>query len=432
MNTTETADSFSGLMQVITKRRTIRSFISKPIEEEALRKCLEAGHWAPSACNRQLWEFVVVDDPKIIRKLESITQQPTAHAIYIAIFYDLTKELPGSRLGDVQSAAIAAQNLMLVAHSLGYGTKMMAGLNSPESIGRLLKAPKGVEVVSLIAFGHPAQIPSPPSRGPLREIVHRNRFHIDKMRYPNHLDAYLWDEDEVVRLQRGVVRHGGHIGFFRSSVEDDLLHESLAPIRLESQWRALFLFPYSARYINPLKESFPQTKMELLCQSEDNGYYISSELKHSLPIHVGGFTQSGLTASSYDALLLLDSGIHLPRLDKTLAEIYRLLKAEGVLYISMPSSKSPLLLKLWRERLAVSLTRIPYWRVGPIHPLNPKEMSKMLAEAGFQIGERYFVSVERDEPQTIMGKLKLAVIRFLRKMNPAYHDLMLFKAFKAK
>ncbi|GAH83250.1 unnamed protein product, partial [marine sediment metagenome] len=135
MNTTETADSFSGLMQVITKRRTIRSFISKPIEEEALRKCLEAGHWAPSACNRQLWEFVVVDDPKIIRKLESITQQPTPHAIYIAIFYDLTKELPGSRLGDVQSAAIAAQNLMLVAHSLGYGTKMMVGLNSPESIG---------------------------------------------------------------------------------------------------------------------------------------------------------------------------------------------------------------------------------------------------------------------------------------------------------
>ena len=53
------------LLDAIRGRRTIRHYSDRSIEEDVLDQILEAAQWAPSACNRQLWEFVVVDDEKI-------------------------------------------------------------------------------------------------------------------------------------------------------------------------------------------------------------------------------------------------------------------------------------------------------------------------------------------------------------------------------
>ncbi|MFC2038199.1 nitroreductase family protein [Chloroflexota bacterium] len=54
--------------EAIEKRRTVRGFTGG-VSEEMLRKLLVAGSKAPSAGNRQPWEFIVVDDPAIIEKI---------------------------------------------------------------------------------------------------------------------------------------------------------------------------------------------------------------------------------------------------------------------------------------------------------------------------------------------------------------------------
>ncbi len=51
---------------VIEQRRTVRVF-KKGIQEEQLQRIFIAGAKAPSAGGRQPWEFILIEDPEIIR-----------------------------------------------------------------------------------------------------------------------------------------------------------------------------------------------------------------------------------------------------------------------------------------------------------------------------------------------------------------------------
>ena len=54
-------------MNSIFTRRSIREYDSCPVEQEKLERILRAGMQAPSAMNRQPWEFLVVKNPEMIR-----------------------------------------------------------------------------------------------------------------------------------------------------------------------------------------------------------------------------------------------------------------------------------------------------------------------------------------------------------------------------
>ncbi|MEM2608352.1 MAG: nitroreductase family protein [Thermoproteota archaeon] len=51
------------------RTRSIRKYMDKPVEKEKLLRILEASRLAPSAVNRQPWDFIVVTDPEIRKKL---------------------------------------------------------------------------------------------------------------------------------------------------------------------------------------------------------------------------------------------------------------------------------------------------------------------------------------------------------------------------
>ncbi|TLN14528.1 nitroreductase, partial [bacterium] len=58
-----------SVLDVIKARGSIRSYKDKPIPKQALLDILEAARMAQSAANRQPWEFIVVTDPAIKKKL---------------------------------------------------------------------------------------------------------------------------------------------------------------------------------------------------------------------------------------------------------------------------------------------------------------------------------------------------------------------------
>ena len=55
----------------IKERRSIRRFKQKDIEEEKISILLDAMRWAPSAGNRQPWEFIIVKNKELLSKIAS-------------------------------------------------------------------------------------------------------------------------------------------------------------------------------------------------------------------------------------------------------------------------------------------------------------------------------------------------------------------------
>jgi len=163
-------------MKLLKGRRSIRRYRDEPVPDDLLETVLEAGRWAPSASNRQPWDFVVVRDPEIRAAVAE-------HAAYFFIKWAHVEEAPViiALCGDARNPVyrqflhedigLAGSQMMLQAAALDLGTCWVGGLDR-DAIGQILKVPSHVEVVGLLTLGFPAEDPEPPARKPLSQIVH--------------------------------------------------------------------------------------------------------------------------------------------------------------------------------------------------------------------------------------------------------------------
>ncbi len=111
------------VIEAIKNRRSVRRFEDRPVPEELIKKIIEAGQWAPSACNRQDWKFIIIDSQEV---KERILRDTTAYFVGKAPLLILV--LYSNRTDNLEykdhllSAAMAIQNMQLAAYSLGLGS----------------------------------------------------------------------------------------------------------------------------------------------------------------------------------------------------------------------------------------------------------------------------------------------------------------------
>ncbi|MGC8812595.1 MAG: nitroreductase family protein [Candidatus Aenigmatarchaeota archaeon] len=150
------------MIEAIRKRRSIRKFQKKEVEEEKLEEILKAAMYSPSAMHRRPWEFVVVRNQEIKEKLAKAT--PFCSFIKDAPVVLVIAAKPGilSRFW-VEDCAIAAENIYLEATNQGLGTcfcQIMGGKSvslkdSEEYVREVIKAPKSVRILCLMPIGYP-------------------------------------------------------------------------------------------------------------------------------------------------------------------------------------------------------------------------------------------------------------------------------------
>ncbi len=169
--------SDNDVLKAIRDRTSIFRFQEDPVTDEKLEMVLEAGRWAPSYANSQPWTFIVVRDEDKRRALGGLVQR-----IAIARRGNIGMTSPG--IGNapvviaiavdpwrdskhfVEAGAIAAQNMALMASSLGLGT-FWAGVFDMEGrrrsiegkVKKLLSIPREMRVVALLPLGIPAYSP---------------------------------------------------------------------------------------------------------------------------------------------------------------------------------------------------------------------------------------------------------------------------------
>lgn len=145
------------LTKVILERRSIRSYdANQVITEDDLRKILMAAMYAPSAMNKQPWDFIVVQDKHVLEQIRQV--HPYAGFIVdagtaIAVCGNTNESYGKYAPIDV---ALATQNLMLSAHDLGYGTCYCGTYSDEAWVGQIksmLNVPDFVEMYGLIVVG---------------------------------------------------------------------------------------------------------------------------------------------------------------------------------------------------------------------------------------------------------------------------------------
>ena len=165
----------------IRARRNVRTYREDPIPAADLDRIAEAGWRAPSASNRQHWNFIVVTDREQLRKLSTVWQGArhiAGAAAAIALVVPQSDE-DRVRLTSRYDLGQATYAMMLAAADLGIGTGH-SSVGDQELARELLGVPGDHDVAFLLGIGYPADRPlrpiAKPDRRPVGEVIHRGRW----------------------------------------------------------------------------------------------------------------------------------------------------------------------------------------------------------------------------------------------------------------
>ena len=161
--------------QCIRSRLTVRNFKPDPVPERVIRRMLQAARWAPSARNRQPWNFVIVQNPDTLEQIGGIASSGGfigGAPLAVAVVMD--------RGGRPEfDAGRSLQQMELAAWSQGVGG-CTAGVRGEENekVKELLGIPEDKDLVTVVAFGYPTDEAAAKTklRKPIPEFAHREKF----------------------------------------------------------------------------------------------------------------------------------------------------------------------------------------------------------------------------------------------------------------
>ena len=147
-------------MPVIYDRVSIRKYEDRPIEEEKITEILRAAMQAPSACNQQPWEFYVVTNKELLKKLSEVSRYAgMTKDAPVAIVSAYRKECEVPEYGQID-LSIAMENLWLETTQQGLGGVWLGIAPNEErmkKVEEILDIPDSLRAFAIFPFGYPAQ-----------------------------------------------------------------------------------------------------------------------------------------------------------------------------------------------------------------------------------------------------------------------------------
>jgi len=150
-------------------RRSIRAYRHGDVPDAVIRFGLELANAAPSAGNLQAREFIVVTEASVKKALSEAAlgqEGPIAAPVCVVFCANLERiESYGRRGSDLyvlQDVAASIENFLLYIHSQGFGAVWIL--------------PHYIRPLAIVPVGIPGEVPSPPSKRPLDEMVHRETW----------------------------------------------------------------------------------------------------------------------------------------------------------------------------------------------------------------------------------------------------------------
>ena len=173
-----------NLLSLLIKRRSIRKYKNKKVEQEKIEKIIQAALLSPSSQANYPWQFIVIDDKKLLSQLSFSKMHGSVFLSNAPLGIVVTADQNQSDVW-IEDTSIASTFIMLTAHWLGLGScwiqirkRMHSETKTAEEYTReILKIPENINVLSIIALGYPDEEKIPKSENELLyERVFYNSF----------------------------------------------------------------------------------------------------------------------------------------------------------------------------------------------------------------------------------------------------------------
>lgn len=161
------------VVKAICERRSVRHFLDASVDRKLIMEALQAASWAPSGLNNQPWRFALVWDSEVKEKLAGLTRYSATlrgSAVLVLVFLDHDGSY--DYVKDCQAVGACIQNFLLAIHANGLGAVWIGEiLKNKEQIPPLLSLPDRLELMAVVAVGHPAHHNQTSHRRPLEELI---------------------------------------------------------------------------------------------------------------------------------------------------------------------------------------------------------------------------------------------------------------------
>lgn len=165
-------------MNTILSRKSIRKYKDRKVSDDIVEELLRAGMQAPSAGNEQPWEFIVLRDKKIMKKITEFhpySKMLLNTDVAIVVCGDKGKE----KFKDlwIQDCSAATENILIAAEDKGLGAVWLGVYPMEDRVDALkilLNLPDSVFPLSIIPIGYPDEQRETVSR------FNKSRIHYDR------------------------------------------------------------------------------------------------------------------------------------------------------------------------------------------------------------------------------------------------------------
>lgn len=168
-------------LDIIQERKSVRHFEQENVSEDDVNTILKAAMAAPTAGNKQPWEFIVIKNRE---KLDNLAEylpygkflKRAPLAIIVAGNLDRTFDGEEKDLW-VQDTSAATENLLLAAEAIGLGAVWTAVYPMKErikNVSEFLKLPKNIVPLNVVIIGHPAGVESPKDKTKFEYVHYEN------------------------------------------------------------------------------------------------------------------------------------------------------------------------------------------------------------------------------------------------------------------
>jgi nitroreductase len=190
--------------ELISGRKSIRSFEDRSIDNDTLNVLFEAARWAPSSRNEQPWRFLVAKRGSnsfntmastLTESNKTWAQKSSALVLVLSKIRFTDPDVPNSH--SLFDTGLAVANFSFQAQAYGISLHQMGGFH-PAAVREKFGVPEGFEPVVIIALGYKGSPDALPDHLRARETMHRSRKPLSELVFADHFGtAAVLDSTET-------------------------------------------------------------------------------------------------------------------------------------------------------------------------------------------------------------------------------------------